>query len=91
MMIPRLSAYGWPARLAVSGVQHVSPTMPQSRQKSSVNLVVRSEAILGRKSTRKLISKINVRLLVHSQIFLLGKTAGFCTDAPAGPCWISSL
>ena len=45
-----------------------------------INLVVRSKAILGRKSTRKLISEINVRLLDRSQVFLLGKTVGSCTD-----------
>jgi hypothetical protein len=33
---PRLSAYGWPACVTVSGVQHASPTMPQSYQKSPV-------------------------------------------------------
>jgi|KBSSwiStaDraftv2_1062776.scaffolds.fasta_scaffold1083420_1 hypothetical protein len=50
-----------------------------------VNLAVRSEAILGRKSTRKPISKISIRLSISFQVFLLGKTVGFCTDAPAGP------
>ena len=30
----------------------------------------------------KAISKINVRLVVHSQVFSLGNTVGFCTDAP---------
>src|SRR4029453_937987 len=32
-----------------------------------------------------LISEINFRLLDRSQVFLLGKTVGSCTDAPAGP------
>jgi hypothetical protein len=50
-----------------------------------INLVVHSKAILDLKSTRKLISEINVRLLDRSQVFLLGKTVGSCTDAPAGP------
>ena len=50
-----------------------------------INLVVRSKAILGLKSTRKLISEINVQLLDRPQVFLLGKTVGSCTDAPAGP------
>ena len=54
-------------------------------QKTYINLVVRSKAILGLKSTRKLISEINFRLLDRSQVFLLGKTVGSCTDAPAGP------
>src|SRR2546428_2798438 len=43
----------------------------EGAQKTLVNLAVRSGAIFGRKSTRKLISKINIRLLVHSQVFLL--------------------
>jgi hypothetical protein len=56
-------------------------------QKTYINLVVRSKAILGLKSTRKLISEINVQLLDRPQVFLLGKTVGSCTDAPAGPRW----
>src|SRR4029450_12554238 len=55
------------------------------QQYPDINLVVRSKAILGLKSPRKLISEINVRLLDRSQVFLLGKTVGSCTDAPAGP------
>jgi hypothetical protein len=53
----------------------------------SFNLAVCSEALLGRKSTRKLIANINVRLLAHSAVFLLGKTVGFCLDVPADPVY----
>src|SRR5262249_20061868 len=54
---------------------------------NALHLVGRSEALVGRKSTRKPLAKINVRVWVHSHVFLVGKTAGLCTAAPAGPRW----
>ena len=60
-------------------------------QKTYVNLAVCSVAIFGRKSARKPISKINTRLLARPQVFLWGKTVGFCTDAPAGPRLAGSI
>ncbi len=66
-------------------VTNTYPAKIERAQKTYVHLVVRSEAISGRESTRKLISEIKIRLLVPFEVFLSGETVGFCTDAPAGP------
>ncbi len=62
-------------------------TTSERARKTYVNLVLRSEAISGQKSTRKLISEIKIKLLDRSRVFLLGETVTFCANAPAGPRW----
>ena len=55
-----------------------------------VILVARSEAILGRKSTRKPMQEIKIRFMDQRRVFSHSETVGFCLNAPAGPIWESS-
>ena len=61
----------------------------ESVQKTKVFRSRCFKAILGLKSTRKPISKIKARLMVCSQVFLHDETAGFCSNAPAGPSCVA--